>query len=242
MDDRFRAFPQFEQPALKEKARVRHRVSKVALQVFTGDRLQDRFVRALAERRAVSLKEVLESFEFHHRVRKRVRAPVMADLCCGHGLTGFLFALMEREVQQVWCVDHQRPASFDPILEAAVEVGPWVRDKVRYVQTDVRTVELPGGASVIGVHACGDRTDVCLDVAERLGGAVAVMPCCHEEGAVPGLRAVARAHDPALASDIQRTYRMVGMGLDVEWLFIPQAISPKNRILVGRREEPWSDR
>ena len=90
-DVRFRAFPQFNAPELMRYARQRHRVGEVARSIFDRPRLYDRFARALCDRRAVSVKELLESAEFHARTRKRLRRPAMADLCCGHGLTGALF-------------------------------------------------------------------------------------------------------------------------------------------------------
>ncbi|MBT3218573.1 MAG: hypothetical protein HN348_05730 [Proteobacteria bacterium] len=233
MDDRFRVFAQFEEPDLKDKARIRHRVNQIALRVFTGNRIQDRFVRELAKRKAVSLKEVLESFEFHFRVRRRVRTPDMADLCCGHGLTGVLFALMERKVERVWCVDRRRPGTFDPIMEAAAVLGPWVRDKVRYVEADVREVQLPPQTTVLGVHACGRRTDWCIDAARRLGGSIAVMPCCYTSAGKEGPQVLRDQLGLDTAMDIDRTYRLEAMGLTVHWSAIPKAISPMNRILIG---------
>ncbi len=235
MDDRFRAFAQFNDPDLASKARVRHRVSETALRFFPGTRLQDRFVRELALRQAVSVKELLESFEVHHRVRRRVRQRRVADLCCGHGLTGVLFALAERQVEEVICVDRRRPSTFDRILEAAVAVGPWVADKVRYVEGDAARVALEPGTAVLGVHACGGRTDLCIEVARRLGGPVAVMPCCHH-GRGPHAPAALHEHlGTELALDVDRTYRLEAMGLSVDWSFIPRAITPMNRILIGWR-------
>lgn len=235
MDDRFRAFPQFNTPDLASRARVRHRVSEVGLEVFTGTRLLDRFARELALRQAVSVKELLESFEFHHRVRRRVRQPRLADLCCGHGLTGVLFALAEREVEEVICVDRRRPGTFGRILEAAVATGPWVADKVRYVEADARKIEMEPGTAVLGVHACGGRTDVCIDIARRTGGPVAVMPCCYH-GPAPNAPVALHEHlGTEVALDIDRTYRIEAMGLHVDWAFIPRAITPMNRILIGWR-------
>ena len=68
-----------------------------------------RLARALAARSAINLKEWLESFEFFARTRKHVRADVVADLCCGHGLTGLLFAIFDKKVQRVLLVDARRP-------------------------------------------------------------------------------------------------------------------------------------
>ena len=238
-DDRFRVFPQFNDPALAEHARSKQRVGALVHALFTGDRLPDRFARALAERRAINLKELLESFELYERVRKRVRAKHVVDLCCGHGLTGLLFALGERSVEQVFLVDQRRPASFDGILAAAVSVAPWVAEKVRFLEMSVEDAapSLPRGATVLGVHACGSRTDLCIDVAEQLGGAVALMPCCYRSAKREGPAALYHQLGRALAVDIHRTYRLERLGLKVDWSAIPRAVTPMNRVMIGWQPE-----
>ena len=78
-------------------------------------RVIDKLALALAKRRCVNLKELIESIEFVARTRKLLRqrgggqrqesggggegGVVVADLCCGHGLTGMLFALLEKSVE-----------------------------------------------------------------------------------------------------------------------------------------------
>lgn len=235
MDDRFRVFPQFDEPELKPYANSRTRLETLLLEVFEGERLQDRVVRALIERRAVNLKELLESFEFHHRVRRRVRRPVMADLFCGHGLTGILFALSERSVDRVVLVDKSRPASFDIIFETVCELAPWVRDKVDYKECLVEEAGafLDAGTAIIAVHACGDRTDMAVDLAKQLGGPVALMPCCYRTARRPGPRGLNEALGAMTAIDVDRTYRLAAQGLHVDWTVIPRAITPMNRVLVG---------
>ena len=84
--------------------------------------------------------------------------------------------------------DSSEVLTLAPILEAAVSLAPCVEDKVRYVEADLREVELPPLTSVLGVHACGGRTDWCIDVARRLGGPIAIMPCCYTSAAKQGPR------------------------------------------------------
>lgn len=205
--------------------------------LFPGDDLGSRFVRALARRRAVPFNEVLESFEFFAAVRKDVRAPVVADLCAGHGLVGTLFALYERKVERVQLVDRTPPASRDLVLQAAAEVGPWTADKIEFHDQSLELFadQLPDRASVVSVHACGHRTDRCIDLGVRAGGAIAVMPCCRSKRQSPNSAPVGRALGFDLAIDIDRTYRMEAAGLTVRWVDVAAAITPMNRVLVGRR-------
>ena len=237
---RFRAFPHLDPPEYEGFVGSRHRLGDVAARVFAGDRLQERFIRALCQRRVLNPKEVLESFELHFRARRRVRRPVVADLCCGHGLTGILFAMSERSVEQVLLVDQRRPASVDIVLEAAAEVAPWVTDKVGYIETDLQSAaeHLPDGAAVIGVHACGVLTDQCIDAVLSTGGPIAVMPCCYRNARREGPAGLRAALGTETAIDVDRTYRLTAAGYTVEWTEIPAAITPMNRVLIGRPPEP----
>lgn len=235
MTQRFKIFPQFADPALSGMIRSRHRLGDIAADVFSGDRLEDRFVRALAERRVLNTKEVLESFAFWVRVRRRVRRSTVVDLCCGHGLTGVLFAVFERTVERVVLVDHRQPASVAAVLDAAASVAPWSKDKLEWWEkslSDARP-DLPREAGVVGVHACGEQTDRVIDAALVGGGPVAVMPCCYRTARRRGPVGIADTLGTAMAIDIQRSYRLHEAGLRVDWGEIPSAITPMNRLLIG---------
>ena len=206
---------------------------------FREDTLQDKFVRALAAEGAVPIKEVAESCEFFARVRRHLRAPCLADLCCGHGLVGLLFALFERRVERVFLLDQRRPPLFDKVLAAATRVGPWVPDKVTYREAPLAGAAdlLPPGTSVAATHACGVLTDRCLDCAVAVGGAVAVMPCCYPDRACPAPPTLHQHLGVPLAFDVHRTYRLEADGYYVRWSAIPAAITPMHRIIIGTRKD-----
>lgn len=233
----FKAFRRFNQPELQFYAGLRGRIDMRAWDHFGDRNLPDKIVRAIAARRAVPIKEIFESFEFFERVRTRLRAPHVADMCCGHGLTGLLFAAFERSVEQVTLIDTRQPDSYAVLLKAFDEVAPWTSPKMRYIQTRVRQAprHLDPGTAIVGVHACGVRTDRSINVAHALGGNVAVMPCCYARTADRLPRASRDALGAELATDIDRTYRMTSMGYRVEWSAIPEVITPMHRILVGVR-------
>jgi hypothetical protein len=170
-DATFKIFRSFNEERLAWAARSTFRVDRKSAEAFRGDPLAERVVRAIADRRATNVKEVLESFETFARTRRRVRATKMADLCCGHGLTGLVFAAFERRVEEVVLLDREKPPKWELMLEAVCEAAPWTRDKVRWVEGPVeRAAEhLAPGTSIVAVHACGVRTDRCIDAALAIG-------------------------------------------------------------------------
>jgi hypothetical protein len=102
---------------------------------FGRDTLPDRLARALAERKAIDMREFCESFEFFTRIRGKLMKSMLgslehqkacrdkgqahgvevavADLCCGHGLTGLLFAVFEKGIDRVYLVDWKKPQSHE---------------------------------------------------------------------------------------------------------------------------------
>ena len=135
---RFAVFRGFEDE-LRWAARSTFQLDrKSAAELKSRDPLVTRIVSELGERRAISVKEVLESFETFARIRRRIRAAHVADLCCGHGLTGLLFAAIERRVERVTLLDRGAPPKAGLVLEAILEAAPWAADKVRWVCAPIR--------------------------------------------------------------------------------------------------------
>jgi hypothetical protein len=83
------------------------------------------------------------------------------------------------------------------------------------------------------VHACGKLTDDCLDIARRLGGPAAVLPCCRSKRCNPAPLGLRAALGDDVAYDVQRTYTMEAAGHRVRWRSIPEVITPMNRVLIA---------
>jgi hypothetical protein len=114
-------------------------------------------------------------------------------------------------------------------------VAPWIEEKVTYLELPIARAHavLPTGTGILGVHACGVRTDRCTELALDLKGPVAVMPCCYAQTAKRAPRALVKSLGAELATDVDRTYRLEAAGYHVDWSSIPRAVTDKNRILVG---------
>lgn len=235
-DQPFRYLKQFNSAEFAKKASCRDRLRQSDTRWFPGDYLSSVFARELCQRRALPFKELLESFEFYACVRKRVSCESIADLCCGHGLVGILFAMFERDVDDVCLLDKIRPTSFDLVLGAAQAVAPWTEAKIRYVEAPLKQTlkHLDPATAVLGVHACGARTDQCIDHAIALRGQVAVLPCCRQHRTHRAPEGLKNVFGADAAIDIDRTYRLHNAGYHIRWDHISPAITKMNRVLIGR--------
>ena len=232
----FRFLKQFNSAAFSKKASCRDRLRQSDTRWFPGDYLSSVFARELCDRRAMPFKEVLESFEFFACVRNRIRCEAIADLCCGHGLVGILFAMFQRDIQRVWLLDKVRPPSFDLVLAAAQAVAPWTEAKIKYIEAPLKKAldHVEPGTAILGVHACGVRTDKCIEHAIALRSTVALLPCCRRHRLHPSPGCLKNVLGADVAIDVDRTYRLHSAGYHVRWDQISPTITQKNRVLIGR--------
>ena len=210
---------------------------------FNSATLQDKFLQAIAADRLLPIKEVLESFEFFARVRKAVRASVMADLCCGHGLLGILFAMFERDVDRVILIDQNEPESRLKLIAAASKVAPWITAKIdnREAKIDIEDDWIKRDTAIVSAHACGVLSDLCIAIAIKSAGPIAILPCCYPRSACEAPLALQTQLGMETAFDIDRTYRLENAGYSVRWGTIPAEITPMNRILYGRPSQAAKD-
>lgn len=236
--NRLRFFPQLNQ--LSEPRWLRSNVklcNKTASIHFGSDSLQDTLIRAIADQRILSIKEVMESFEFFARTRKTTKAACVADLCCGHGLLGLLFAVFERKVARVILLDKLEPESRAKLIAVVAGVAPWITEKIQSHEAKLDAAQdlLPPQCSIVSAHACGVLSDQCIDIAIKTEGRLAILPCYYPKSSCNAPPAVQAAFGLKAAYDIDRTYRLTEAGYLVRWMEIPEVITPMNRILIARK-------
>ncbi len=238
-NSRFKFLPQLNDIVCKQWLGSRQKFhGALAAEHFASDKLQDKFLRAVAAKRVLPIKEVLESFEFFARVRKPIRSQTMADLCCGHGLLGILFAMFERDVDRVLLIDQDEPESRQKLIAIASEVAPWVADKVdsRQEKISIEDDWIEPSMAIMSAHACGALSDLCIDIAIKSGGPIAILPCCYPKSACSAPLSVQTAFGLEQAFDIDRTYRLESAGYRIRWGSIPAEITPMNRIIYGTKK------
>jgi hypothetical protein len=234
---RFRAFKQFNGPSPVSVVASRSTLKpSVAERFFGGDTLHAKIVRSLAEARCLPIKEVVESFEVFERVRKPMRTAVIADLCCGHGLVGLLMAAFERRVEEVHLFDSTIPDNSAQCLAAVARAAPWIDSRIHFHTTSLRRLdEAIPFTSVLATHACGSLTDQSLEIAAERGCPVAATPCCYAKRISQAPPVLVRELGLERAIDTDRTYRLHAAGYHVRWSYIPEPISPMNRVLIASR-------
>lgn len=223
----------------------------------------------------VDAKEVAESVEFYLRSAKRLLGAAkriaksssksidgealvtVQDLCCGHGLTGMLFAACnpQRSSKSIKVtaalVDQFEPPSHPQLRETIAEVCPWIRgeDAIKYVPSTLdayfqesKSNRVNGASTyasvIVSTHACGSLTDDVLQYAiDSESAAIAAMPCCYtgtDKGTPYGIR---RALGVGMAADIRRSFFLQEYGYHVDWTTIPIEVTPMNRIIVAERRK-----
>ena len=208
------------------------RLTYKQLAQFTGSRLFDAIARAVCKAGTLPAKELFEAWEVARRVRRKYRGGRVVDLACGHGLLAHIMLLLDDTSSEAIAVDNQLPKNAGHLSQNLVAVWPRLRERVRYIETDIESIDLLPSDLVVSVHACGILTDIVLDRAVSAGARVAVLPCCHDlrrcdtgglEGWLSG----------PLAIDATRAARLRVSGYHVLTRSIPNAITPKNRLLMG---------
>lgn len=244
-NSRFKFFPQLntlERVDWLSSANTFH--TAITDKLCQTDSLSDTFLRKLADTKILPVKEVFETFEFFTRIRKLTRSPVMADLCCGHGLLGILFAMYEREVEQVFLIDKEPNINRQKTLEVAISVAPWIEKKLNHRVAKICSEDewIAPGIAIVSAHACGTLSDLCIEIAIKSGGAVAILPCCYPKAKCNAPLSLQTEFGLEKAFDIDRTYRLEAAGYQVRWAEIPIEITPMNRVLYASRRKNQTEK
>lgn len=218
--------PMVHAPGSRAKLNTTH------LHLFAGDTLFDKVARAVCEAECLPRKELYESWEVARRVRRRMRGGRVVDLACGHALVAWLMLLLDDTSERALAVDKRIPDSAAKI--EAVITRAWARlaGRVELRAAAIGSLALEASDVAVSAHACGALTDEVIDAAIAGRARVAVLPCCHDERACDA-GGLGGWMDAALAIDATRAAKLRNAGYRVFTQAIPDAITPKNRLLMG---------
>lgn len=220
----------------------RGRLSTYDLGRFPSESLFDRLGRAVCRAGGLPRKELYEAWELARRARRLFRGGRVVDLACGHGLLAHVMLLLDDTSPCALAVDPGLPRSAASLQSGLIATWPRLLGRVAFVAAALDTVELTPTDVVVSSHACGSLTDAVLDLAARARARVAVLPCCHDvrelrtstSHAASDARALMGWLEAPLAIDVARATRLRQRGYRVWTQVIPSAITPKNRLLLGR--------
>ena len=216
----------------------RSRLSPRDLPRFPEATLFHRVARAVCRADCLPRKELFESWEVARRARRRFRGGRVVDLACGHALLAHLMLVLDDTSATAVGADTRLPASAPTLASAMAAEWPRLAGRVSLVERAVADVDVGPGDVVVSSHACGELTDEILGTAIRASARVVVLPCCHD-AATCDLGGVGGWLDAPLAIDVTRAARLRAHGYTVHTQRIPEAITPKNRLLLA---EPRSAR
>jgi hypothetical protein len=152
---------------------------------FPADTVHDRIARALCEAYCLPRKEFFESWSFVNRIRRRIDATVVWDLCAGHGLVSFLLALLEPQLTSLKAIDMRKPLSFERIRAALAPLDEERVAKVVFEERALEDLEPPRErVFMTAVHACGRRSDRAIELAIASHSSIALLPCCQDVAAI----------------------------------------------------------
>lgn len=212
----------------------RGRLTEKDLDRFAGHTLFAKVGRALCHAGCLPRKELYEAWEVARRCRRLFRGGRVVDMAAGHGLLAHLMLLLDDSSPVALAVDTVRPASASKVHAVLVEAWPRLANRVEWAALAIEEVRLTADDVIVSSHACGALTDRILDRAVEARARVAVLPCCHDAetcdaGPLTGWV------DFSLAVDVRRACRLEQAGYRVWTQTIPSDITPKNRLLLGRR-------
>jgi hypothetical protein len=200
---------------------------------YPSDSAFDRMARVVCRANGLPRKELYESWEVAKRVRRHLRGARIVDLACGHGLLAYMLAVICPRVPEILAADSRLPPSAAKLGAAMEAEWPELARRVRRRQADLRAVPLREDDIVVSAHGCGALTDRVLELAVAARANVAVLPCCSDHSRLDG-GGLDGWLGADLAIDVVRALRLRDAGYKVWTQKIPETITPKNRLLMGR--------
>ncbi len=203
------------------------------------------------QRVGAASKEIAETFAFFDVVRPWLRAAfadsdpsLVIDVGGGQGLAALCWLCLA-DTSQAVIVDECMPPSHVKTIRALR--GSFSFPAPDYFVGKLEEFEPPQveRLAFVGIHCCGELSDELIRSAIACRAPFAVMTCCHPLRD-PLVRQAAEwlneSADPSHLIDLLRLDRARSRGYRVELKTIDPAVTPKNRILLGRPAAPEPQR
>ena len=208
---------------------------------FQSDTHFDKLSLAICQSDFISKKEYCESIEVVRHIQRFIKSNQQMDIydiCGGHGFVGILLSMFSKGVARCHIVDKQRPMAFDKMISCLSEISPQTIEKICFIQTNYKNVEFKPNSLLIGIHACGLRTDSILDTALENNSGVVLLPCCYTPLSIPGqMRKFTNVYELRELVDIYRITKALDKNFKTHVRTISEDVTPMNRLFVFLPED-----
>lgn len=217
----------------------RNKLAPSHARYYPGDGMLDRLGRAVCAVDCLPRKELHEAWEMASRIRSWLAgesATRVVDLCAGYGLLAQVLLLQDADPRPRALAVDVRPAKNHVLVhDAVVTAFPILAGRVTFARARLEDITVGADDLVVSSHPCGDLADAVLARAASVGARVAILPCCHRTRRRTDLTGAA---DPAARIDEERAAWLVERDYRVVVDAIPETVSGKNRLLLGRLDRP----
>lgn len=203
---------------------------------FRSHTLIDKLSSSLCQGSFLSKKEYCESVEVVRVIQRFIRSDQQLhiyDICGGHGFVGILLSLFSKAIISANIIDQKRPLSFDRIVNCVEQISPDAVKQVHFIQEDYQLVNFKKNSLLIGIHACGIRTDWLMDLAFKNKCGIAILPCCYKKECLPEpMKKLSSVYELKELIDIHRITRALNNGYSINTKSISAKVTPMNRMFI----------
>ncbi len=210
---------------------------------FKGFSLFEKISLALCKAGVLSKKEYAESVEVLRILQRfigRKREITLYDICGGHGLVSILLYALSDSIIKVCIIDQKKPDSYQKIMACIQSVFSKMSLNIDYIQDDYRLITYTESAMLLGIHACGIRTDDIINIAIKNSFPGAVLPCCYKQKCLPdNLKKFQDHYKLKDLVDFSRINRLQSCQFKVHLRTISQKVTPMNKLFVFYPEKTY---
>ncbi len=208
-------------------------------------------IEEIAKEAGIEHKEIEEARYFHNQVKKvlsqrSVSYNLLNNFFCGNDLVTWFWLAENRHLYSV-SYDLRRTNKSDRLREKVENNFPELALRNKFLEVDLTTSwpaeEDNKNSLTIAIHACGNLSDIfirnCTD--QRIPFAIA--PCCHRKDLfvlTPKNYPLCKNYQESsfdLYQDMTRIQFAKEKKYSLEIRYLPEKITPKNRIIIGVPEE-----
>lgn len=142
------------------------------------------------------------------------------DFCCGNGLFGFYFALVNPNIEVVQ-LDIRLSNKYRRLKDEIEKINKI--ENCRIILSDVRKFIPEQDFSLYGIHSCGELSEIIVNLALKMKLPFSIIPCCQEKNSKYG----------RVYFENKLYQRVIDSGYDIKVDFVSKKITKANKLIMG---------